>query len=511
MNSSSMSEGDAPAEPPAPFKLLPVEWVALLPHAAGRSNASDPAGARRASDPLTSTRLLELLPDPLLRGVVRFQLLVARLRPPRSMALVSLLHIFLYCATTAITPVFNAGYFAVPQLAAGLATVYLFLLVNTLALIPSVVTAGRLGIVSSDTAAGDSCLGAPARWQELVLYSAVRTQNPEAVEDKGDTAASSRSSLIIHNDNEGEHCPCPSPACSGGLARKAAVVRLALMPLLGIVVFVALDIIGQWTPIVTFASITWTTAWSTIVVVLQFLTAIPQNYFIAFAFASTSFGLDHGRFTAFTRRLRRRAMKLALDSMLDRHEHAFIHGPSNSPITSTFPGHETYAELHTQLAIRWQEAAHPDALLELTMFYTVLPVVCSVVNMIAGSCIPAIYISSLVIVLFMVSGALSTASASNASISDICDLYIAAQRRARELAAAYPQPSATLHSLRAHDALLSSCITDADRAGAKVLGFRIGRGTIRAAIATLLTIAVGLWGILRGLGIRITMDIACPR
>jgi hypothetical protein len=63
--------------------------------------------------------------------------------------------------------------------------------------------------------------------------------------------------------------------------------------------------------------------------------------------------------------------------------------------------------------------------------------------------------------------------------------------------------------LRYHDLLLSSYL-EADHLKAKFLGYAVDFGVIRSALATLLTIAIGLYSVLRAVGVFVTVESVCP-
>jgi len=74
---------------------------------------------------------------------------------------------------------------------------------------------------------------------------------------------------------------------------------------------------------------------------------------------------------------------------------------------------------------------------------------------------------------------------------------------ARSLAAA-----TVAEHLRHHDLLLSSYL-EADHLKAKFLGYAVDYGVVRSLLATLFTIAVGLYSVLRAMGLTLAVETIC--
>ncbi|KAI9002849.1 hypothetical protein DFJ74DRAFT_695108 [Hyaloraphidium curvatum] len=130
--------------------------------------------------------------------------------------------------------------------------------------------------------------------------------------------------------------------------------------------------------------------------------------------------------------------------------------------------------------------------------------------MVSGGCVPAfipLQIGYLFLSLFL---DLVNMAAHNSQIADAVDLYRDAQRELRELAlpARLSRNATALAALRGHDLVLSSYI-EADRLRARILGFGVDYGLVRTLFVTVFTLAFGLWSILRGFGVVVTMDTVC--
>ncbi|KAI9003509.1 hypothetical protein DFJ74DRAFT_713723 [Hyaloraphidium curvatum] len=136
-------------------------------------------------------------------------------------------------------------------------------------------------------------------------------------------------------------------------------------------------------------------------------------------------------------------------------------------------------------------------------------------NAAAGSCVAAWQLVYLGFVLCWSFAELGIYASANAQIAAVQRLYADARGEIRALAAriaADPDPAlcALRRQLAAHDAVLEWSTGEAEKAGAKMFGFPITGGVIRGLLITLFTLGVGLWTVLRGLGIFLTVETMCP-
>jgi hypothetical protein len=63
--------------------------------------------------------------------------------------------------------------------------------------------------------------------------------------------------------------------------------------------------------------------------------------------------------------------------------------------------------------------------------------------------------------------------------------------------------------LEEHDRVLGSYL-ESDRFRARFLGFVVDYGVGRTLVVTIFTISVGLWSVLRGLGVTLSPGAICP-
>ncbi|KAI9016806.1 hypothetical protein DFJ74DRAFT_247055 [Hyaloraphidium curvatum] len=259
-----------------------------------------------------------------------------------------------------------------------------------------------------------------------------------------------------------------------------------------------------------FGSYTWSQRWLATIFSLQILFGLLSNYVGAWKCFDGGVGQIFLR--PYVRRLRRRAIKDALDGMLDRHSRALEEeraGKSRSP--GDFAVAEAYEVLQSHLSPLWEASANSRDFTSFIFFHTFLGVVFGLLYLATGRCIPGAVLGPFLFHVATFIFAVGSASSANASVSDARHLYLAAQYRLRTLLARHgPFPSAAADSLRAHDALVGACIAQADASGMKLFGVTVGPSAVRVTVVTLFTILLGLWNIIRGLGGFLTIETMCP-
>ena len=136
------------------------------------------------------------------------------------------------------------------------------------------------------------------------------------------------------------------------------------------------------------------------------------------------------------------------------------------------------------------------------------------VNLFAFSCIPAQYLAYSFYVLTVNLVDLINVAAANNQIAEIRSLYLDASRELHELRRRAINgsngPDMTLIKAMDVDAEVLGSYLDVDRYRFRLLGLVVTFGMLRTLIVTLLTLIVGLWSILRGLGVFLTLESLCP-
>ncbi|KAI9005103.1 hypothetical protein DFJ74DRAFT_712991 [Hyaloraphidium curvatum] len=478
------------------------ELLALFPFPPANPRSPDPAAAARAADPLDGPKLLAGLSDGLLRAVTAPEVWWP---VPRSVewgagALQFLCMAVLYPTAGVLL---NDGYFETPQLAAGIVAMTVGSLYETSRLTSLTVAFRR--IEKKDRSLDPYSIG----WNSLGIM--VRRQRLIAAREDGGP----RSPLVEHRDEDGPLCTCPLPRCSGSIPRAAAWTRLFVTPAYSLVFFFLAVIMDNWTLLVTWAPRIWAHWWSTMLMALLLAGGAFLN-FVAALFYQNYIGPQNYS-NEVLRRMRRRALADALESLLARAAAAIKLAAEGVLPSDLDPAEEEgYVWLHARFAEAWNSAAHTSWYSTFVVPLAICSFCAAVVNMIAGSCITGLAFSTALIAVLISAVALNNAASVNRRLFDAKALYLSSRQKLRFLAARCipTRPSdprwSVAEYLRAHDAALSGCIAEAEAGGARLLGFAVGEGTVRAVIVTTVTLAVGLWSVLRGLGIRATLDFACP-
>ncbi|KAI9013694.1 hypothetical protein DFJ74DRAFT_710136 [Hyaloraphidium curvatum] len=308
------------------------------------------------------------------------------------------------------------------------------------------------------------------------------------------------SALVAHVPGD-KGCACPRAECAGSLPKQAAFLR-ALAP----IVPLALNILGSlflfWTLAVTFAPLLWgSAAWTAyFVACLSFIIIIhnvPMHIILVCNTPSTALLRLQGR-------LRHRAVSLALGGAISRLEGCVADGS-----TLVVPADEPYVSLHFALAKAWpSELAHMSAGRAGVIAHLCVLAVVGVITASASSCIPLWILFVMLLILAVFVQEMFSIAAANAEIDRIAALYRSSRARILVAIARHPPP-AVERALRNHAALLEVFERTEEMQGA-FLGFRVRYSVVRGFLATMLTIAVGLWSLLRGAGVSFTAETVCP-
>ncbi|KAI9012338.1 hypothetical protein DFJ74DRAFT_734259 [Hyaloraphidium curvatum] len=491
----------------AKFSFNAAEWIALFPAPVPAGAGPVPGCPPRARDAFAAVRG-PLARDALLRGLRPLsrplQLAAAaqlRIEPWARRANLRLLAMALFAfALFGAVWALDGGRFGRTQLIAG--TVAALFAVG-LPLIMATTAGYRKSVTVTHSGAGD----ASADLNRFSMAGAVRWAQLCGIGGGGEGGAEAGKlvqvpSLLVQHDPEDRLCPCALPGCAGGLPAAAGRVRIAEIVLRGVVGFIFISVAVGWTAMITLSREFWGVWWGALLGTFYIVTSLNYNLVNGIGRFATNAPL-----LRLSLRLHHRAMGLALGDLLARARRA-LDGSEQDALE----GEEPYSQLHACLAEVWRNR-HPY----LGSYAVALPLAfalqsfVAIINIVAGSCIPAypIGIMAYTVVLFLFDT--TSLVVSNEQISEITDLYLDARREIRELLARADDPASAPAAARlaAHDALLSSYL-EASRFMGRLLGYPIDFSAVRTFLLALFTVVIGLWSILRGSGIFITMDFACP-
>ncbi|KAI9011564.1 hypothetical protein DFJ74DRAFT_683970 [Hyaloraphidium curvatum] len=175
---------------------------------------------------------------------------------------------------------------------------------------------------------------------------------------------------------------------------------------------------------------------------------------------------------------------------------------------------EPYEDICERLAVLWRNRFPSRSATPVVMTnYLLVPVIVAIATIISGSCIPAWPFFTFAYGLLLVFTDLVNHASSNSQVSAASSLLRqAAKESTRLLARASAQglaASPAAAALARHAELLSAYAA-ADGCKARFAGFVVTYGTARTFAVTLFTLGVGLWSVLRGAGVYVVPDIACP-
>ncbi|KAI9003887.1 hypothetical protein DFJ74DRAFT_419478 [Hyaloraphidium curvatum] len=362
--------------------------------------------------------------------------------------------------------------------------------------------------------------------------------------DGGEEGKARPSKLVAHDPSD-RMCPCDGsgPQCGGAWSRKAAVSRLVLDVFLVFADVFAYCILPFWTFYVSQGAAFWTNPW----------TAATGAFLVAWGVCAIALGsmlsTDYrgGAVCAMgiTRRLRLRAFRTALDSFLgqmekalqirdadgraseatrhsiaDVHEEPDLAGAAAGVPIKTAPcadsatgidfSSETYVALVERFADEWDHDLSDEFLGLKVVFPGTSGLARSVLFVATGSCIPIWAWGAFAVELCHMAFMLATAAAANARIADVAVQLRHARSRLRSLLVRNPVAPAGARAAAAdHAAFMAASAAQADAGGTRILGFAVREGSARAIVAAALTVAFGIWGVLRSVGVRLTLEIAC--
>ncbi|KAI9004941.1 hypothetical protein DFJ74DRAFT_400496 [Hyaloraphidium curvatum] len=301
-------------------------------------------------------------------------------------------------------------------------------------------------------------------------------------------------------------CTCPKPSCTGGLIRAVFFfyTASAVAQIIGLLSFAV--VLYVWTPIVTFGVSTWSTPWAATLSVfgIVVISAMPAIVVLGgHARNAAVFGLDT--------RMRRRAAQRCLDDLLARLRDALA-----QPVGAWKPRDaesEPYMALHAALITTWRQTkAGTDARRAVALAGLLGTLVGLLIILIGSSCIPANLLAGvLYLVLFLLVFELSVLAAANTSPDRIAALYRSASHSLRSIGASASARGRTDLATSAawHEPILAG-FADVDLYRVRAFGVPITYDLVRTIVATLFTLVVGLWSVLRGAGVGVTIEMVCP-
>ncbi|KAI9008487.1 hypothetical protein DFJ74DRAFT_711596 [Hyaloraphidium curvatum] len=522
---------DPPADrvPTAPRPLFsPAEWLCLLPAArepqtrvstlaALLPTNPDPAAALRTAKPLTPAEMrhaMEVDGGALLRAALTWQLRMSELgRATFALVTVSTMAA-LVPLTAAMVLCDTGGEYSPASQAVGLAGVWALWGIAFVQIWAGVhkfvVDRYYRAIKSGEEEERDAEGQLPAaqdlsrhpfatmaRWLQLVGSDGAPPSSPGSIL-LAESHRTGGSGLVSHREGNAD---CPCFACARPLVPLAGQLRA--LEFAARAAFVFASVVFSTPALLSYPATVWTTWWTALAAAV-FLAALG---FSGLLFAGTRVPTNLALLDLESR-LHRRALLLALREFLDRYGRAVSEGSGAEGPAA--PADETYVVLFRSLVSVWKDRF--PALLTGTAVVTrllVIPAAAAVACIAAGSCVPlwTVVVLASCFVLLLVD--LVNHAAANAQIGGCVALLGLARAEARELlASSASRPGPAREALAQHAELMAALAGSAG-SGARLFGAVVSYGVVRAAAATVFTVAIGLWGVLRGTGVRVEIAVAC--
>ncbi|KAI9027025.1 hypothetical protein DFJ74DRAFT_532124 [Hyaloraphidium curvatum] len=316
--------------------------------------------------------------------------------------------------------------------------------------------------------------------------------------DKGDPDSGE---LLRHRAGD-DLCPCPRPSCAGGLPGRATASRAVTM-IWHVFVHVVGNLAMVWTALVSLGARTWSQPWSATVAAVSLALLLPS------AWGVLSFYSSNPDLLRLTSRLRNRAVAIALRRAVHECRLLLLQSEGSPPTAEGADGSE-YVDLNRRLEAQWRHGLRAYMVNPFS-FLVFIPacIVAAGINAAVGRCIPAWTLLWLLWFLTLLAEELANVAVLNAEVTAAGDRYAAARREVRALLlAAEPGPTENARrKVLAHAGMLDALAAGGQKA--LFLGFPVGFGTIRTLYVTMATVAFAVWGVLRGLGVVVTMDNVC--
>ncbi|KAI9004524.1 hypothetical protein DFJ74DRAFT_713260 [Hyaloraphidium curvatum] len=468
---------------------------------------SFPTAARR--DPLDRKRVLAALRDrPLIRAVVRLRLAV----DPLFAAWWSRAVVLPACSVPllAVPWVFGGQAYGTRELVTATAALCLNLVAGVVMTVRIDITR-RLRIAGSSgdkvSAMGDLAL--ITRYMERAAsagdavgqgkFAAAELGQESSPSEGPDVLARIGASPLLAHDDSDPACSCSRNSCAGELPTRALWSSTLRTSVALVVRFAAYGLLLRYyTPLVALGAENWTHAWSAVFAALRILLDVVMWIPIH----SLAFGPYPPRAAALEARLQRRAVRLSVIELVES-----LDGPQSSPDGDGGDAPDpAYLSMHRLLAPNWQRRFHSVRLQQSNRsLLLALELLYGLIYAAGSSCLPAWVLLGILIDIVQIVDDLVAVARYNDGVGALLDLYRLALAEVRRLRVHRPREDV----LAAHDAALSGLIgQDGNRA--TFLGVRVDYAAVRVFVVTLLTVFGVAWGVLKGVGLAVTLESVCP-
>lgn len=503
------------------WKPREAEWLALFPTAPGHRASSeshlsdfgdsaeiDLAANLRRESPITREVLnRELAPYPMLRFAMNAELALGPLGKRGG-----LLYTVIYVISLALNgPVyqFNDGRFQTRDLVVMTAMEFF---VSIVVGVPTNFAAKGAYNIHADPE--QTVAVSFIRWaQALYPTDAVAETNGEP---KLSTGTIGSASLFEHIQDD-DHCPCPRIECAGGIPIRAGRLLVAEKGFRTISMAYFNWTAALFTSLITFGYFTWRTwYWA---LLATFMYSWGSVYFLVLGMgiriASTPL-------LELTHRLQIRAVKLTLGELfshlrkqLDSSSHLDSESPQDYSDAMT-----RFIDIQNQLLPYLSFRTHYlSAGKSWAIILIGIALIAEIIFIATGGCLTQWPLTSIIGFIIVFFTDLLNISAGNAKLDELAQVYRSTRNKIREIVwlasrtddADGPSPRKTkaLGDLAHLDSLLSAYYDTSQYQG-KFVGFVVTYGFTRTLFVTFFTLVLGFWTVLKGLGIFVTAEQACP-
>ncbi|KAI9029463.1 hypothetical protein DFJ74DRAFT_703274 [Hyaloraphidium curvatum] len=473
--------------------FTPAEWTALFPAPSapvdtfgGEDGAEDPAAAGRAADPFTKEAQAKEFDSQPLKGLAWLGEHLAASASGWSRWSAFICWASLFAPSTVLLAVaasWNNGQYSTGSVAVGFAGICANY-VTTLSIMVLVAKMLPNGVP-------------PDFWTTAGLFRWLRlVRAPGADSGKGETPAR----LVEHVAGD-PVCTC---ATCGRHAQTAAGWLALIDMLTNYFLALAIFFFAVYTPVVTHGPRLGSTSWGITLLTLYAIALFANILAWTDRYKLTS----NIAYSGLERRLQTRAVALSMRDLLL----PFRDSLANGALPPRLEGGEwLYVRLHYRFVSLCRSRDRQDQSL-LSRLYALIQVpllvLCALLMAAVGRCLNVwIIVYFAHVVAWFTTNAVNLA-ARNSLLDAVDGLYRDAQRELRTLMLrARPGPLADEVAL--HVSALEGFVA-ATAGRARLFGFVVSYGTVRTMLVTIVTVAVALWSVLRGLGVTLTPESFCP-